>query len=224
MKSPMKTGRTIGILLLLQLATGLMAPYIMLRPLGDLFTYNANEPAKAFQVRLSVMLLFLGAAIVMAISFTAWPTLREHGRVVALWVVALAVINFSLQCIENAAWMSMFNFSQDYVRASGTDLATYRIVGASVRSYWKWVHFTHLLFMVIWMFVLFLAFWRAALIPRLLAGFGMLATLMQITGITLPQFIPYPTPPMNVMGLPLAFAYVAIAGWLIAKGFRDSEQ
>jgi hypothetical protein len=75
--------------------------------------------------------------------------------------------------------------------------------------------------MVIWMFVLFLAFWRAALIPRVLAAFGMLTTLMQITGITLPQFIPYPTPPMNVMGLPLAFAYVAIAGWLMVKGLSE---
>jgi hypothetical protein len=220
MKSPVTTGRTVGIFLLLQLVAGLMAPYIMLRPLGDLFTYNANDPAKSFQVRLSVMLLFLGAALVMAISFAAWPALREHARVVALWVLALAIVNFSLQCIENAAWMSMFNFSQNYARAGGTDLATYQIVGASVRSYWKWVHYTHLLFMVIWMFVLFLAFWRGALIPRVLAGLGMLATLMQITGITLPQFIPYPTPPMNVMGLPLAFAYVAIAGWLIVKGFN----
>jgi len=223
MRSPKSTGRTIGILLLLQLATGLMAPYIMLRPLGDLFTYNANDPAKSFQVRLSVMLLFLGAAIVMAISFTAWPVLREHTRLAALWVVALSIVNFSLQCIENAAWMSMFNFSQDYARAAGTNLATYQIVGASVRSYWKWVHYTHLLFMVLWMFVLFFAFWRAALIPRALAGVAMLATLMQITGITLPQFIPYPTPPMNVMGLPLAFAYVAISVWLIAKGFRDQR-
>jgi hypothetical protein len=219
MKSHVTTGRTIGILLLLQLITGLMAPYMMLQPLGDLFTYNANESAKAFQVRLSVMLLFLGATIVLAISFTAWPTLRERTRVAVLWMVALAVVNFSLQCIENAAWMSMFNFSQDYARAAGTNLATYQIVGASVRSYWKWVHYTHLLFMVIWMFVLFLAFWRAALIPRVLAGLGMLTTLMQITGITLPQFIPYPAPPMNVMGLPLAFAYVAIAGWLMLKGF-----
>src|ERR1051325_6938833 len=219
MKSPVAAGRTIGVLLLLQLAAGLMAPYMMLRPLGDLFTYNANDPAKSFQVRLSVMLLFLGAVIVLAISFTAGPAVRERGRVIGLWVIALAVVNFSLQCVENAAWMSMFNFSQEYAKAAGTNLATYQIVGASVRSYWKWVHYTHLLFMVIWMFVLFLAFWRAALIQSVLAAFGMLATLMQITGITLPQFIPYPAPPMNVMGLPLAFAYVAIAGWLMLKGF-----
>jgi uncharacterized protein DUF4386 len=223
MKSPVAAGRTIGVLLLLQLAAGLMAPYMMLRPLGDLFTYNANDPAKSFQVRLSVMLLFLGAVIVLAISFTAGPALRERGRVIGLWVIALAVVNFSLQCVENAAWMSMFNFSQEYAKAAGTNLATYQIVGASVRSYWKWVHYTHLLFMVIWMFVLFLAFWRAALIPSVLAAFGMLATLMQITGITLPQFIPYPTPSMNVTGLPLAFAYVAIAGWLIVKGFREAR-
>jgi hypothetical protein len=57
-----------------------------------------------------------------------------------------------------------------------------------------------------------------------LAGLGLLTTLMQITGITLPQFIPYPTPPMIVMGVPLGFVYLASSIWLMLKGFPERSE
>ncbi len=103
MRSPKSTGRIIGILLLLHLITGLTAPYIMLHPLNSPLSFNANDAGNAFQVRLSVMLLFVGGAAAMAIAFTAWPVFRQYSYTIALWVLALAVVNFSLQCGENAA-------------------------------------------------------------------------------------------------------------------------
>jgi ABC-type multidrug transport system fused ATPase/permease subunit len=224
MKSPVTTGRTIGALLLAHLATGLMTPYVMLRPLNEPLAFDANDARNAFQVRLSVMLLFIGGAVSIAIAVTAWPIVREYSSALGVWLIALAIANFSLQCVENAAWMSMFTLSQQHATASAADAPVYNIVGASVRSYWKWVHYTHLLVMVSWMFLLFVTLWRAALVPRVLAGLGLLTTLMQITGITLPQFIPYPTPPMIVMGVPLAFVYVATSVWLMSKGFRPRQK
>jgi hypothetical protein len=220
MRSPQSAGRLVGILLLVHLATGLMTPYIILRPLNEPLTFPGNDPTHAALVRLAVMLLFIGGAIPIAISVKARPLFRQHIPALALWLIAFAVANFVMQCSENAAWMSMFTLSQQHATAAAADAAVYTIVGASVRSYWKWVHYTHLLVMVSWMFLFFVALWRAALVPRVLAGLGLLTTLMQITGITLPQFIPYPAPPMTVMGVPLAFVYVATAVWLIVKGFK----
>ena len=224
MRSPKSTGRIIGILLLLHLITGLTAPYIMLHPLNSPLSFNANDAGNAFQVRLSVMLLFVGGAAAMAIAFTAWPVFRQYSYTIALWVLALAVVNFSLQCVENAAWMSMFTLSQDYAKAGAAEIGVYNLVVAAVRSAWKWVHYTHLLIMVSWMFMLFVVLLRSALVPRLLAGFGLLTTLLQITGITLPQFIPYPTPAPTAMGLPLGFVYLALSVWLMAKGFEEGEK
>ncbi len=224
MRSPKSTGRIIGILLLLHLITGLTAPYIMLHPLNSPLSFNANDAGNAFQVRLSVMLLFVGGAAAMAIAFTAWPVFRQYSYTIALWVLALAVVNFSLQCVENAAWMSMFTLSQDYAKAGAAEIGVYNLVGAAVRSAWKWVHYTHLLIMVSWMFMLFVVLLRSALVPRLLAGFGLLTTLLQITGITLPQFIPYPTPPMTGMGLPLGVVYLILSVWLMAKGFDERKK
>ena len=223
MRSPKSTGRIIGILLLLHLITGLTAPYIMLHPLNSPLSFNANDAGNAFQVRLSVMLLFVGGAAAMAIAFTAWPVFRQYSYTIALWVLALAVVNFSLQCVENAAWMSMFTLSQDYAKAGAAEIGVYNLVGAAVRSAWKWVHYTHLLIMVSWMFMLFVVLLRSALVPRLLAGFGLLTTLLQITGITLPQFIPYPSPYPTAMGMPLGFVYLALSVWLMTKGFEQRE-
>ena len=220
MRSPLTTGRTIGILLLTHLVTGLIPPYVMLHPLSEPLAFDANDAANAFQVRLSVMLLFIGGAVTIAIAVTAWPILREYSSALAVWLIALAVANFSLQCVENAAWMSMFTLSQQHAGAVAADAAVYRIVGASVRSYWKWVHYTHLLVMVSWMFLLFFTLWRSTLLPRLLAGLGLLTTLMQITGITLPQFLAYSAPPAMLMGVPLGFVYLATSIWLMVKGFQ----
>src|SRR5215813_5959186 len=127
MRSAKSTGRIIGVLLLLHLATELMTPYIMLLPLTAPMSFNANETGNAFKVRFAVMLLFVGGAVAMAIAYTLWPVFRRYSQAIALWVVALAVVNFSLQCVKNAAWMSMFTFSQDYGQAGVGDLGTYKL-------------------------------------------------------------------------------------------------
>jgi len=221
MRSLRSTGRIVGVLLLIHLITGLVPPYIMLHGLASPLTFNANDPAKSFQVRLSVMLLFVGGAITIAIAAAALPVFRQYGLSIAIWVLALAIANFTLQCIENAAWMSMFTLSQGYANVAAADAGVYTMIAAAVRSAWKWVHYTHLLIMVSWMFILFVMLWRSALVPRVLAALGMLTTLMQITGITLPQFIPYPSPYPTAMGMPLGFVYLALSVWLMVKGFGE---
>lgn len=224
MSSPRPTGRIIGILLLAHFATGLFTPYVILRPLNDPLTFAGNDPTHAALVRLAIMLLFVGGAVPIAIAVTARPIFRGYIPALTLWLFALAVANFALQCIENAAWMSMFSLSQAYGRATPGELGFYNLIAASVRWNWKWVHYTHLLVMVSWIFIFFVALWRSASVPRVFPAFGMLTALMQITGITLPQFIPYPTPPMIVMGLPLGFAYLGSAVWLMMKGLRGRSE
>lgn len=221
MRSPRTTGRIVGILLLAHFATGLFTPYIILRPLSDPITFAGNDPGHAALVRLAVMLLFIGGAIPIAITVTARPIFRQYIPAMMIWLLGFAVANFALQCVENAAWMSMFSLSQAYGRAAAGELGFYSLIAASVRWNWKWVHYTHLLVMVSWMFIFFVALWRSALLPRAFAALGMLTALMQITGISLPQFIPYPTPPMIVMGLPLGVAYLASSIWLMVTGLKE---
>src|SRR5438045_4390643 len=87
MRSAKSTARIIGSLLLIHLITGLIPPYIMLRPLGTPLIFNANDPANSFKVRLSVMLLFVGGAVTVAIAITLLPFLRQYSYSLALWVL-----------------------------------------------------------------------------------------------------------------------------------------
>jgi hypothetical protein len=224
MKSAKRTGRTIGLLLLLQLITGLTAPYMMLQQLTRPVTFGAINSVNGFQIRLAVMMLFVGGALTIVIAITGMPVFRKYGLAMALWLVALAVANFSLQGGEIAGYMSMFTFSQNYASAAAVDLGVYELVGATVRSAWKWIHYTHLLVMVSWMFSLGLMFWKSALVPRIFAVLLLITTLLQITGITLPQFLAYRSPNLMLMGMPLGFVYLAMSVWLIVKGFNADGQ
>lgn len=220
MRSPNKTGRVIGILLLLHLIAGLTTPYIILRSLGA--ALDASATVNGSQVRFAVMLLFIGGALPIAISATGWSIFREHSFQLATWLLALAIANFALQCMENAAWMSLLTFSQEFAKANAGDAAVFHVTGIGLRMIWKWVHYTHLLIMVSWMFMLGVMLWRTALVPQALALLLPLGSLLQIFGITLPQFIPYPSPAPMLMGLSLGIIYLAMAVWLIGRGFSGS--
>jgi uncharacterized protein DUF4386 len=222
MRSPHNTGRVIGILLLLHLFAGLTTPYIMLRPLGA--ALDASALVNGFQVRLAVMLLFVGGALTIAIAVTGWSIFREYSFALGTWLLALAIANFALQCVENAAWMSLFTFSQEYAKANAGEASVFHVTGIALRMIWKWVHYTHLLIMVSWMFMLGVMLWRTALVPRALAVLLLLGSLLQIIGITLPQFISYPSPAPMLMGLPLGIIYLALAVWLIGKGFSGQAK
>lgn len=224
MRSAKSTGRIVGVLLLLHLITGLMAPYIMLRPLATSQNFTENNLINSFQVRLSIMMLFVGGAMTIAIAVTTLPVFRQYSYAMALWLLALAIANFSLQGVENAAWMSMFTLSRDYPSETIANVGAYQLVGAAVRAGWKWVHYTHLLIVVSWMWLLCAILWRSALVPRALAAVGLITPLLQIGGITLPQFLAYRSPAPMLMGMTLGVSYLALSVWLMVKGFRASTE
>ena len=221
MNSARRTGRKIGLLLLLHLITGLMTPYILLQQLSRPLTFAADS-VNGFQVRLAIMMLFVGGAVPIVIAIIGMPLFRKYSYAMALWLFALAIVNFALQGGEIAGYMSLFAFSQNYLSANAADLGVYELVGATVRSAWKWIHYTHLLIMVSWIFSLGLMLWKSAVVPRILVALLLITTVLQITGITLPQFLAYPSPNLMLMGMPLGFVYLALSVWLIIKGFRAS--
>jgi hypothetical protein len=196
----------------------------MLLPLTSPLAFAANAPGKGVIVRTAVMMLFVGGAVTIAITISALPFVRQYSLAIAVWLLALAISNFCLQCVENAAWMSLFTFSQEYANSAAADTGKYAFVGAAVRAAWKWVHYTHLLILVSWMMLLFVALWRARLAPAVLGVLGVITTLMQITGITLPQFLAYPSPVPTAMGMPLGFVYLALALWLTVKGLGTTPE
>ena len=219
MRTEKSVGRTTGALLFAHLATGLTVPYMLLQPLAKSPGFLENAAASASLIRLCVLTLFAGGALTIGVAVAAMPVLRRHGRALSLWLLALAVVNCSLQAVENAGWLSMLSLSQEYAKAGATDTGLFQTLGASVYSAWRWVHYSHLLAVGCWILVLFCLLWRSALVPRVLAAFGLLTALMQISGITLPALLGYRS--VMEMGMPLGVVYLALILWLLVRGFEE---
>lgn len=215
-----RVGRIVGLLLLVLLPTGLIVPYIALKPLttapaGFLETAAARDGL----VRFSVLLLVLGGTLTVAISAGVWPVLRQHSPRLGLWVLALATANFTLQLVENAHWLTMLSVSHGFAAAGTAGAEAYRPIGVAVRSAWRWAHYAHIFVVVGWFGALYGAFFRAALVPRLLAVAGMATCVLHFIGITLPAFAGFQMPQPMLFGMPLAPATLAVAVWLMARGF-----
>lgn len=217
-----RDGRLVGLLLIAQLATGLIVPYVVLRPIttapaGFLEAAAAMEPL----LRFNVLLLILGGAIPVGISAMVWPIVRGRCPWLGLWMVTLAGVNGALQLVENGHWLTMLSVSRAFAAAGSADTESFRPLAVAVRSGWVWAHYAHILAVVGWFFALYAALFRAGITPRILAAAGIATCLLHTAGITLPMFAGYRMSGPTFFGMPLGVATLAVAARLLVTGFDD---
>jgi hypothetical protein len=213
--------RTVGILLILHLAVGLMIPFIMLQTVTSTGGFLANAADNATRVRLAVLLLTFGSAMALAVSAAAAPTFQRYSTAMTYWLLALAIAGFTLQSVDNGRILSMLSLSQQYAAGGKANSELFQSLAGIVGPARKWAHYTYLLVAVSWILLLFAMLFRFRLVPRAISILGIIATLMQIGGVTIRAMWGYP--PATTLAMPLAPVYLAVAGWLIVKGFREQE-
>ena len=221
MRCAKSVGRIIGVLLFVQLA-GLIVPFVLLHPLTTgPRGFLANAAGASLQIKVAVFLLFANCALTIGIAISAWPVFRQYSQAMALLLVAVSVIMFSLQAVDNAHILSMLSLSERYNQAGGPD-ELFQALAAVVGSTRKWAHYTELLVIDAWIFLLYSLLYRFTLVPRALAIFGLITVLLHFTGITLPLFLGYRR--VTLMGATMALSHVAVAAWLMVKGFNAAAQ
>lgn len=219
MRSAKRVGRIIGILLFVQLL-GLMVPFILMMPITS-SAYLENAAGIAFQIKVAVFHLFANGAVTIGIAVAAFPLLREYSYRWALWLLAFSIIWFAMQAVDNAHIMTMLSLSQQYAEEGEANAVSYQALGAAVRSSRRWVHYTELLVIDTWFGVFYGLLFRLRMIPRALAGFGLVAVILHTAGITLPMFLGYPS--VQLLGFSLALSHLAVGAWLAVKGFEVSH-
>jgi Domain of unknown function (DUF4386) len=218
MRSAKSTGRMIGVLLFLQLA-GLIVPFVLLRPLTTgPQNYLADAMGSSSQIKGAVFLLFANCALTIGISITAFRVFCRYSEAMALWLLAASVIMFLVQAVDNVHVLSMLSLSQQYAQAGGPD-ELFQTLAAVVGSTRRWAHFTELLAIDCWIFLLYSVLYRFAVVPRALAAFGLITVVLHFTGIPLRGFLGYGL--VTLMGVPMALSHITLATWLVAKGFDE---
>lgn len=222
MTDSMPLGRTVGALMLAHLALGLIGPYVVLVPMNASPGFLENAAGMAGSVRASVLALIIGAAIPLMIANVAWMRWRTNAPIHGRLLLCLAVANLVLQLVENTLWLSLLSVSEAYHRAPGT-VEQFTSATVVLKALFRWGHYSHILILVAWILLLFATLRRAALLPRWLTGAGIVACLVHLAAIPLPEFLGFRIPSAATWGMPLAVVYLLAALVLMARGFPLSR-
>jgi hypothetical protein len=213
-------GRTVGILLLLQLVAALTLPFILSKPI------TAGYPAfltavteHSFQIRSAVLLSFAGSALTVSLGIFAFQILRFYSQSVALLFLVVCALSCTLDIVHAGTIISMLSLSNQFVVSGAANSEPYEIVGAAVVAARRSAHITQLLAIAAWMFVFYIALLRFKLIPRVLAVIGAFGVTLQFIGVTLMMLLGSTV--IGEMAMPLLPIQITVAVWLIVKGFNN---
>jgi hypothetical protein len=213
-------GRTVGVLLLLQLITALTLPFILSKPItvgSPAFLTAVTE--HEFQIRSAVLLSFIGSALTIFLGITAFQVFRFFNKSVALLFVVVCAISCTLDVVHAGTIMSMLSLSNQFVTSRAANPELFEITGAAVTAARRSAHITQLLAIGVWMFVFYTSLLRFQLIPRWLAVIGVLGVTLQFIGVTLMMLLGYGV--IGEMAMPLLPIEITVGVWLIIKGFNN---
>jgi hypothetical protein len=220
MTTAKNAGRIAGALILVQGIGGYVVNFGLIAPATAPPGFLVNAAPHALRVGMTALLGIFMGAFATAIAITVWPVFRKHSERMALSFLALAIAALALAVVENGRLMSMLSLSQAYAASGAADPAAFEGLRGVVAASRNWAHFTHLIIGGSTFFVLYATTFRFALIPRALAAFGMAAVALQMATVSLPLLGGHVIFPLLA---PAGIANLALAVWLLAKGFADKS-
>lgn len=218
MTSTQSVGRIIGMLLFVQLASALLAIFVLLGPLTSPPGLLANAAGSSLRVSIAALLWLLTGAVALGIAIVAVPVFRQCSETMALWLLALSVVGLPLCAAETLALLSMLSLSQSYAQAGAADPGLFEALGTVIGSARRWARYTYALVGSGMTLVFYSILYRFALTPRALAAVGLVTAMLHLIASTMP-FLGYGYP--LVLQVPLALTNLVVALWLMARGFDE---
>lgn len=218
MNDTRKASLTIGAIMLIQLFAGPTINFVLMGPVQAAPGFLVNASAHATAAASAVLLALAMALCSLLVSVAFWQVVRPCSLPMALLVLALGIANFSTEVTEQTATMSMLTLSQKFATATAADAGLFQGLAVLVGAAHRWAHYMNLIVGSFSMSVFYLALLRFALIPRALAGFGLVAALLLLYAVATPllgQKINF------TLMAPVGLAQLAVAFWLLARGFAE---
>jgi hypothetical protein len=212
-------GRLVGVLLLAQVACGMVINLLLLPPVIAAPGFLANAASHSTQVGLAASAGLVGGALWIAVAASAFPVFRVHSRALAVALVAVSAAGLATAAAEQVGLMSMLSLSESYAKAAPADAGAFSALRGVVAAARNWAHYVGLIVSGATFLLFFGILFRFALVPRSLAAFGVLGSALQMVAVAMPLFGHEVVFPMLA---PLGLAVLAHAGWLIRRGLRDA--
>ncbi len=221
MSSDRATARVVGGLFIIGTVAGALG-LALSQPLVDasdhLTTLSLHEDRVATGALLT---LIMGVALV-GTSIVIYPVLRRHSERLAVGYVVARTVESVIYVIDAVLLLTLFTVSRGFVEAGAPDASRFQALGDSVLGARDWAGaILDATAFGLSALILNYALYGARLVPRWLSVWGLAgAALYMAAGV----MVMYGLEPLSttqvVLDAPLGLQEMALAIWLIVKGFN----
>jgi len=218
MTTARNAGRVVAVLLLAQMIVSPIVNFALLLPLFKPPGFLEQAAAHATTVSVAAMLGIGAGVLSAAIAIVAWPVFRRHSEAMALWLFAVGIASLVANVVEQSHLLSMLSLAKTYAAANGVDADLFRRIAAHAAAARYTAHLVGLIGGGAFALVLYVGSFRCALVPRWLAGSGIVAALLEMISVSLPFFgqeIAF------ALLAPLGLCHLALLLWLFVRGFAE---
>ncbi|NNF53062.1 MAG: DUF4386 domain-containing protein [Acidimicrobiales bacterium] len=213
----------IGWLFVLATVAGVLSVVVMSS------TFGAEDLLSAVQdnqgsLLLGNMLIFVMLTAMVGTAVLLHPVLRKHDEKLALGYVLARGFEVVILSVGMVAALLLVPLSWEFAAASSADMASTQVLAKSLKAASDWSGYVgaQMVFSLSAL-VLNWAFYRNGLIPRWLSLWGLIGVpLMFVSGLLVMfESLNSDASTLNLLVVPLAVQEMAMAVWLIVKGFSD---
>lgn len=200
---------------------GIIAGAFSVVPVIDFPDYLVQISANAGQVTSGAFFQFLMTAAYVGMAITLYPVLKKYNESLALGYVGFRLVAAAFIVIGVIILFLLLTLSQEFIKAGAPESSHFQTVGELLRTGRDLVnHVGMILVLSMSGLMFYYLLYQTKLVPRWLAGWGIVGTVVTIVASCLFMFHSVDLITSVYMNFPLALQEMVFAGWLIAKGFN----
>jgi hypothetical protein len=224
----MNTNRSAGIIVGLLYIVGTVAGVlsaVVTKPLFGAADPLASVAADERRLRLGALLVLTMGLALALVPVVAFPILKRHHEVLALgYLIFRGALEMLTYAVTIVAWLLLAALGRAYAGAGSADLAGLRALGAAARGVADSGTVLASIIFPLGALMFYAVLYRANLIPRWLAGWGLLVVIPYLAAGLLALFraIGLDSTTYTLLVLPMLVQEMVMAVWLIVRGFNPA--
>jgi len=173
---------------------------------------------------LAALLHLVAAGTSVGIAIALYPVLRQVHPTLALGSVVFRTIEAVFYTVGLVAVLSVLPLARELATAPADQQAAIRTMAEMMVGLRDHAAVAGVVAFGTGALLYYLAFYRSRLLPRWLSAWGVLGAIAMLTACVLALFADRPVTGYVGLALPIAVQEMALAGWLLVRGFASEPQ
>ena len=213
------TARIVGLLLLLNFVIGVFINLFILGPLTFAADYLTKVSANSNLIIIAVLFYLIGGCIYVGIAIILLPIFKQISQRLALMFLSFSIISFTIIALDNLSILALLSISKEYAKAVSPDASYLKALSSVFYAIRMWAHLLVVLVGCVSLFIFYYLLFQSKQIPRFISISGLLGVLLMLIAVLIDIF---GQGLYMLLFLPAGIIQIAVAIWLMVKGFKKS--